>query len=67
LVYAGFPLMRSHVSRADGVASVRRAYVPAEILATISSAWPPRSSPQVDVFRHFLFRMGVIVWKLPAT
>ena len=31
LVYAGFPLMRSHISRVDGVASVRRAYEPGEI------------------------------------
>jgi hypothetical protein len=67
LVYAGFPLMRSHVSRADGVASVRRAYLPAEVRATISSAWPPGSAPTVEIFRHFLFRMGVIVWKLSAT
>ena len=39
LVYAGFPLMRSYVSRVDGVASVRRAYVPEEmrkILARIA-------------------------------
>jgi hypothetical protein len=28
LVYAGFPLMRSYVSRVDGLASVRRAWSP---------------------------------------
>ena len=37
LVYAGFPLMRSYVSRFDGVASVRRAYVPEEMRQILSS------------------------------
>src|SRR6201997_5955122 len=41
LVYAGFPLMRSHVSRLDGVASVRRAYVPEEVRAMLGSALAP--------------------------
>ena len=31
LVYAGFPLMRSYVSRIDGVASVRRSYTSKEM------------------------------------
>jgi hypothetical protein len=61
LVYAGFPLMRSAVSRADGVASVRRAYVPQEMREILDSCAKP--SPRVDISRHFLFRMGVIVWK----
>jgi len=66
LVYAGFPLMRSRISRLDGVRSVRRAYVPEEIRNILSSAFPSRPTPQVEVFRHFLFRMGVIVWKSPT-
>jgi len=66
LVYAGFPLMRSRISRLDGVTSVRRAYVPEEIRNILSSAFPSRPAPQVEVFRHFLFRMGVIVWKSPT-
>ncbi len=37
LVYAGFPLMRSYVSRVDGLASVRRAYVPDEVRQILSS------------------------------
>ncbi len=37
LVYAGFPLMRSYVSRVDGLASVRRAYVPDEMRQILSS------------------------------
>jgi len=63
LVYAGFPLMRSYVSRADGVVSVRRAYVPEEMRAIISSN---SSSPRMEIRRRYLFRMGVIVWKTAA-
>jgi SAM-dependent methyltransferase len=66
LVYAGFPLMRSYVSRADGVASVRRAYVPDEMRAMIASACPNGSSPRVEIRRRYLFRMGVIIWKTAA-
>jgi SAM-dependent methyltransferase len=62
LVYAAFPLMRSHVSRVDGVASVRSAYVPAEIRAILASAFPPGSAV-IEIFRQHLFRMGVTVWK----
>jgi ubiquinone/menaquinone biosynthesis C-methylase UbiE len=61
LVYAGFPLMRSAISRADGVASVRRAYLPEELRQIISSAADP--APRVDISCHFLFRMGAIAWK----
>ena len=61
LVYAGFPLMRSHVSRIDGVASVRRAYTPGEIQHLLSNGHkPPR---QIEISTHYLFRMGVIIWK----
>jgi SAM-dependent methyltransferase len=61
LVYAGFPLMRSYVSRVDGLASVRQAYVPEEMQRILSSAASP--GPRVEISRHFLFRMGVIAWK----
>ena len=61
LVYAGFVLMRSYVSRVDGVASVRRAYVPAEIRKFLSRSLPP--SNKIEISRHFLFRMGVVIWK----
>lgn len=71
LVYAGFPLMRSYVSRADGVASVRRAYVPQEIRQIISGQIISRQSVgsvrddclRVEIAREYLFRMGVIAWK----
>lgn len=63
LVYGAFPLMHSHVSRYDGVVSVRRAYTPNEMLDMIRSAFPDGSRPRIEISRHFLFRMGVIVWK----
>lgn len=59
LVYAGFPLMRSYVSRVDGVASVKRAYTPNEVRDILTNG----SKRRIDISRHFLFRMGVIVWK----
>lgn len=59
LVYAGFPLMRSHVSRADGVASVRRAYTPEEMREILSQDFRGK----IEVSSHYLFRMGVILWK----
>jgi len=59
LVYAGFPLMRSYVSRVDGVASVKRAYTPNEVREILTNG----SGRKIEISRHFLFRMGVIVWK----
>ena len=61
LVYAGFPLMRSHVSRVDGVASVRRAYVSEEIREILAPALA--SDQRIEISRHYLFRMVVTVWK----
>ena len=60
LVYAGFPLMRSYVSRVDGIASVRRAYVAGEMRKILSSG---AETARIEISRHFLFRMGVIAWK----
>jgi ubiquinone/menaquinone biosynthesis C-methylase UbiE len=61
LVYAGFPLMRTYVSRVDGVASVRRAYVPEEIRQLLGKGH--NNGRRIEISRHYLFRMGVIVWK----
>lgn len=61
LVYAGLPLMRSQVSRVDGIASVKRAYLPKEIHAILSDGLRGRGS--IHISRHYLFRMGVIAWK----
>ena len=63
LVYAGWPLMRSHVSRVDGVASVRRSYLPEEMREILARGF--ERAPKVEISRHFLFRMGVILWKSP--
>lgn len=60
LVYAGFPLMRSYVSRFDGVASVRRAYAPDEMREILANAG---CAKKIEILTHFLFRMGVIAWK----
>ncbi len=62
LVYAGFPLMRSYVSRADGVASVRRAYTPEEVRAILADMMTA-TAETIEISTHYLFRMGVIVWK----
>jgi ubiquinone/menaquinone biosynthesis C-methylase UbiE len=62
LVYAGFPIIRSRVAWLDGLTSVRRAYVPDEIRSLITSVLP--SGAQVEISRNYLFRMGVIVWKV---
>ena len=64
LVYAGFPLMRSYVSRVDGVASVRRAYVPEEVREILTRETNPK---KIEISTHYLFRMGVIVWKNGAS
>lgn len=65
-VYAGFPLMRSHVSRVDGLASVRRAYVPNEIRQIAAAGFGEGSVPKIEILRRPLFRMGIIVWKKGA-
>src|SRR5579863_3807309 len=64
LVYAGFAMMRSYVSRVDGVASVRRAYVPDEMREILTNGTRPARA--VEISQHYLFRMGVIVWKKPT-
>jgi ubiquinone/menaquinone biosynthesis C-methylase UbiE len=62
LVYAGLPLMRSYASRADGVISVRKSYVPEEMRNIISNGTQP--SRRIEISRHYLFRMGIIVWNI---
>jgi ubiquinone/menaquinone biosynthesis C-methylase UbiE len=63
LVYASFPIMMNRVAWLDGLTSVRRAYTPREISALVESAFNLTVLPQVELSRHYLFRMGVIVWK----
>jgi hypothetical protein len=59
LTYAGFPLYRSRITRNDAPASVRQAYTPAELLELLQ----PLASGPVQISRHYLYRMGIIVWK----
>jgi len=65
LVYAGWPLMRSHISRLDGVASVRRSYVPEEMRGIVADGARPARA--IEISRHYLFRIGVIVWQDKAS
>ena len=60
LVYAGFPLYRSRLTRHDAPASVRQAYTPQEMVALLAQT----KTGQVEIRRHYLFRMGVIAWKV---
>lgn len=59
LVYAGLPLYRSRLTRHDAVASVRRAYTVDEMRALLAGA----AASRLEFSRHYLFRMGVLVWK----
>lgn len=59
LVYSGFPLYRSRLTRHDAVASVRRAYTVDEMRGLLVGARAAR----LQFSRHYLFRMGVLVWK----
>ena len=61
LVYAGLPLYRSRLTRHDAPASVRRAYTVEEMRAQLARTGAAR----LDFSRHYLFRMGVIIWKEP--
>ena len=59
LVYAGLPLFRSRLTHHDAPASVRQAYTSAEMRDLLKRT----SATRVEIHRHYLFRMGVIVWK----
>jgi ubiquinone/menaquinone biosynthesis C-methylase UbiE len=63
LVYASFPLMRNRVAWLDGLTSVRRSYTPHEMGAEIFAAIPGDFKPQIEISRHYLFRMGITVRK----
>jgi ubiquinone/menaquinone biosynthesis C-methylase UbiE len=66
LAYAGYPIIRNRVAWLDGLTSVRRSYGPEEIRSLITSAFPADTKARVEVSRHYLYRMGVIVWKNAA-
>jgi SAM-dependent methyltransferase len=59
LVYLGLPLFSSRITWHDAPASVRRAYTCDEMRALLADV----GAIKVDVSRHYLFRMGVLLWK----
>jgi ubiquinone/menaquinone biosynthesis C-methylase UbiE len=59
LVYAARPLYHSRITRHDAPVSVRRAYTPKEIFSLMKQT----NATSVEITRHFLFRMGVVIWK----
>ena len=59
LVYLGLPLFRSRITWHDAPASVWRAYTYDEMQALLANA----GAREVQVSRHYLFRMGVLLWK----
>jgi hypothetical protein len=59
LVYSGLPLFRSRLTHHDAPASVRQAYTVDEMRCILSRI----PGARVEISKHYLFRMGVIVWK----
>jgi len=59
LTYAGLPLFRSRLTWHDAPASVRRAYTPGEMSDILSGV----GARKIDVSRHYLYRMAVLLWK----
>jgi ubiquinone/menaquinone biosynthesis C-methylase UbiE len=65
LVYVSCPIMRNRVAWLDGLTSVRRSYLPEEMRKMCRSGSSPEKEEQVEISRHYLFRMGAMVWKIP--
>jgi len=59
LVYAGFPLYRSRLTRHDAPASVRQSYT----LEEMSELLRQTGATSFEMNRRFLFRMGIVIWK----
>jgi 2-polyprenyl-3-methyl-5-hydroxy-6-metoxy-1,4-benzoquinol methylase len=59
LACAAVPLYRSRLTRHDAPVSIRRAYTPTEMMSMLRQT----AASQIEISRHFLFRMGVIAWK----
>lgn len=58
LIVAGRPLFRSRMAWQDGVVSIRRAYTEQELRVLLADA-----GRRVEFSRHYLQRVGIIVWK----
>lgn len=59
MVYAGLPQFRSPITRHDAPASVRRAYTMGEMRELLADV----PSRRLEISRHYLYRMGVLLWK----
>ena len=59
LCYTGLPLFRSRLTWHDAPASVRQAYTIEEMRDIVSRT----GARKVEITRHFLYRMGVLLWK----
>jgi SAM-dependent methyltransferase len=59
LVYLGLPLFRSRITSHDAPASVQRAYTRGEIRQALTNV----GARKIQISRHYLFRMGVLLWK----
>ncbi len=59
LVYLGLPLFRSRITWHDAPASVRRAYTCDEMHTMLANL----GANQIQLSRHYMFRMGVLLWK----
>lgn len=59
LTYLGLPLFRSRITWHDAPASVRRAYTHAEMNSILRDAGARR----IEISTHYLYRMGVLLWK----
>jgi ubiquinone/menaquinone biosynthesis C-methylase UbiE len=59
LVYMGLPLFASRITWHDAPASVQRAYTLAEMKSLLAQV-PAR---RIEITRHYLYRMGVLLWK----
>ena len=59
LVHAGRPLYRSRLTRHDAPASVWQAYTMEEMLDLLKQT----DASKTETSRHFLFRMGLVIWK----
>jgi ubiquinone/menaquinone biosynthesis C-methylase UbiE len=59
LIYSGYPLYRGRLTRHDAPASVRQAYTVQEMRSMLERS----AAARVEITKHYLFRMGAIVWK----
>lgn len=59
LTHVGLPLFRSPITWHDAPASVRAAYTPEEVRAMLANC----GARKIEMSTHYLYRMGVILWK----